>query len=58
MNTPNKSKSKSNKNKLPEWQSVKMRTLIEQQWSEVWKIVIARERSSRNSAENLLLLRN
>jgi hypothetical protein len=46
MNAANKSKN--NKNKLPEWQSVKMRTLIEQHWSEVWKIVIARDRSSQN----------
>ena len=48
MNAPNKNNSKNNKNKLPEWQSVKMRTLIEQHWSEVWKIVIARERSGQN----------
>ncbi|WP_158260638.1 hypothetical protein [Pleurocapsa sp. CCALA 161] len=40
---------KNNKNKLPEWQSAKMRNLIEERWSEVWKIVMDRERSAQNS---------
>ena len=55
MNTPDKS----HKNQLPHWQSEKMKTLIEERWSEVWEIVVARERStkdllqhSRRSASN------
>lgn len=55
MNTPDKS----HKHRLPDWQSEKMRTLIEERWSEVWEIVVARERStkdllqhSRSSANN------
>jgi hypothetical protein len=39
---------KSNRTRLPKWQSEKMRTLIEERWSEVWQIVIARKRSSQN----------
>jgi hypothetical protein len=46
------SSDKNNKNKLPEWQSEKMRMLIEERWSEVWEIVTARERSSENSASH------
>jgi hypothetical protein len=44
MNTSNKN----HRNKLPQWQSEKMRTLIEERWSEVWEIVVARKRSSQN----------
>ncbi|WP_158260676.1 hypothetical protein [Pleurocapsa sp. CCALA 161] len=33
------------KNRLPQWQSEKMRSLIEERWSEVWEIVVARENS-------------
>jgi hypothetical protein len=44
MSTPDKNK----KNRLPEWQSAKMRTLIEERWSEVWQIVTARERDTHN----------
>ncbi|MBE9045827.1 hypothetical protein IQ255_15680 [Pleurocapsales cyanobacterium LEGE 10410] len=36
------------KNRLPQWQSEKMRSLIEERWSEVWEIVVARENSSEN----------
>ncbi|MGL5833337.1 MAG: hypothetical protein ACRC1Z_08905 [Waterburya sp.] len=45
--------SSDNKNKLPEWQSEKMRMLIEERWSEVWEVVTARKRSSQNSARHL-----
>jgi hypothetical protein len=41
---------KNHKNRLPEWQSEKMRMLIEERWSEVWEIVTTRERSNQNSA--------
>ncbi|MBE9043798.1 hypothetical protein IQ255_05160 [Pleurocapsales cyanobacterium LEGE 10410] len=44
MNTPDKNRG----NRLPQWQSERMRTLIEERWTEVWKIVIARERSAQN----------
>ncbi len=37
-----------NRNKLPQWQSEKMRALIEERWSEVWEVVIARKHSSQN----------
>jgi hypothetical protein len=47
------SSDKNNKNKLPEWQSVKMRMLIEERWSEVWEIVNARERSVKNAVSHL-----
>lgn len=36
------------RNKLPQWQSEKMRALIEERWSEVWEVVIARKHSSQN----------
>ncbi|MGF1591543.1 MAG: hypothetical protein ACFCU7_20330 [Pleurocapsa sp.] len=36
------------KSKLPQWQSEKMRTLIEERWSEVWEVVMAREHSAQN----------
>ena len=39
--------SKSNRNRLPEWQSAKMKSLIEARWSEVWQAVVNRERSER-----------
>jgi|GEM_PF-6914215 len=39
---------KSHKNKLPEWQSAKMKSLIEERWSEVWEIVMSRERRTEN----------
>ena len=48
MNTSNRNR----RNRLPQWQSAKMRSLIEERWSEVWEIVIARERSERNSREH------
>lgn len=38
-----------NKSRLPKWQSEKMKNLIDERWSEVWEIVIARERSHQNS---------
>ena len=44
VNTSNKD----HKNKLPQWQSEKMRTLIEERWSEVWEVVVARERSDED----------
>jgi hypothetical protein len=34
-------------NRLPQWQSDKMRSLIEDRWSEVWSVVVSRERSER-----------
>ena len=37
------------KNRLPQWQSEKMRSLIEERWSEVWEIVVARENPSESS---------
>jgi hypothetical protein len=40
--------SNNNKNRLPKWQSEKMRTLIEERWPEVWQIVIDRRRSRQN----------
>ena len=39
---------KGHKNKLPEWQSARMKSLIEERWSEVWEIVVARERLTEN----------
>lgn len=42
---------KSNKNRLPQWQSERMKSLIEERWSEVWEIVVAREHSSQNLQE-------
>ncbi len=39
---------KHHRNKLPQWQSEKMRTLIEERWSEVWEVVMAREHSAQN----------
>lgn len=44
MNTPKKN----NRNRLPLWQSEKMRGLIEERWSEIWQIVIAREEYNKN----------
>ncbi|MEL6495981.1 MAG: hypothetical protein AAFQ41_12800 [Cyanobacteria bacterium J06623_7] len=38
---------KNNKNKLPQWQSERMKSLIEERWSEVWEIVVARERAGQ-----------
>jgi hypothetical protein len=46
-------KNNKNKNKLPEWQSEKMRMLIEERWSEVWEIVAARGRSGQNLDSHL-----
>lgn len=46
MNTDNH-----NKNRLPQWQSEKMKSLIEERWSEIWEIVVARERSEQDSHE-------
>ncbi|WP_158260696.1 hypothetical protein [Pleurocapsa sp. CCALA 161] len=40
------------KNRLPQWQSAKMRSLIEERWSEIWEIVVARERSEQNLHEH------
>jgi hypothetical protein len=48
MNTSDKN----NRNRLPEWQSEKMRTLIEERWSEIWEAVMARERSTQNSPQH------
>lgn len=41
-----------NRNKLPQWQSAKMRSLIEERWSEVWEVAIARERSKQDLSEH------
>lgn len=35
---------KNRRNRLPQWQSDKMKSLIEDRWSEVWEAVIERER--------------
>lgn len=40
---------KNHRNRLPQWQSEKMRTLIEERWSEIWEIVVAREASTQNA---------
>ncbi|MEL6928077.1 MAG: hypothetical protein AAFO95_05545 [Cyanobacteria bacterium J06600_6] len=42
---------KNNKNRLPEWQSARMRSLIEERWSEIWDIVVARESNNQNSGQ-------
>ena len=47
MNTDNH-----NRNRLPQWQSEKMKSLLEERWSEVWEIVVARERLGQNSLEH------
>ena len=47
MNTDN------NRNRLPQWQSEKMKSLIKERWSEVWEIVVARKREEQNSHEYL-----
>ena len=47
MSTPKKN----HRNKLPQWQLEKMRTLIEERWSEVWEVVVARERSAQSLHE-------
>lgn len=39
---------KKKSNRLPEWQSAKMKTILEERWSEVWETVVAREHSSEN----------
>jgi hypothetical protein len=39
---------KHHRSKLPRWQSEKMRTLIEERWSEVWEVVMARKHSKQN----------
>ena len=38
---------KNHKNKIPQWQSDRMKSLIEERWSEVWRIAIAREQSNQ-----------
>ncbi len=38
---------KGHKSKLPEWQSARMKSLIEDRWSEIWAIVVERERSTQ-----------
>lgn len=38
---------KNHTNRLPQWQSDKMRSLIEDRWSEVWDAVMSRERGKR-----------
>jgi hypothetical protein len=53
MNTPDKN----HRSKLPQWQSEKMKSLIEQRWSEVWEIVVAREHSEQNSSGHSICLR-
>ena len=35
------------RNRLPQWQLDKMRSLIEDRWSEIWEAVVIRERSER-----------
>ena len=39
---------KNRRNRLPQWQSDKMKSLIKDRWSEVWEAVIERERSERS----------
>ena len=36
--------SKSITNRVPEWQSKKMKSLIGERWLEVWKVVVNRKR--------------
>jgi hypothetical protein len=48
---------KNHKSKLPQWQSEKMKSLIEERWSEVWEIVVAREHSEQNSSGHSRSLR-
>lgn len=44
MNTRDKNRG----SQLPQWQSEKMRRLIEEKWSEIWSVVEARELSTLN----------
>jgi len=53
MNTPDKNQ----RSKLPQWQSEKMKSLIEERWSEVWEIVVAREHAGQNSSGHSRSLR-
>ena len=48
MSTVNKNR----RNKLPHWQSEKMKALIEERWSEIWEIVVARENSTQDLPEH------
>lgn len=41
------------RNRLPQWQSDKMKSLIENRWSEVWEVVIERERSERSQQHSV-----
>lgn len=38
------------RNRLPQWQSERMKTLIEERWSEIWEIVVARKESTQNKS--------
>jgi hypothetical protein len=53
MNTPDKNHS----SKVPQWQSEKMKSLIEERWSEVWEFVVTREHSGQNSSGHSRSLR-
>lgn len=35
-------------NKVPSWQSAKMRMIIQDRWKEVWQFVEARDKYTRN----------
>lgn len=39
---------KNHQNRLPLWQSEKMRAMLEERWLEVWEIVKARERRQKS----------
>lgn len=43
---------KNQSNRLPQWQAEKMRSLLEEGWSEVWEVVVARQRSVENSHQH------
>lgn len=44
---------KNNNNRTSEWQSAKMKSLIEERWLEVWQIVVSRERDERSTCSNI-----
>ena len=44
---------KNRRNRLPQWQSDKMKSLIQDRWSEVWEAVIERERWEHSQQDSL-----
>ena len=40
--------SQTNNNKVPPWQSARMRNLIEERWTEIWEVVAEREDRSED----------